>query len=529
MPVNNSTIDMGTVAVGVARNQAVTVKGSDLTGPLTLALNDPAGVFAISATSLTASAVNAQSGAQVTVTVNAKAATTYTATLTIASATDKVSSTVTLKAVAMTGLPATAPTHVTDRSFVAHWTYVGNPDNTGCYTLYVKDTDGNDIDTYPRAVPAADEAFLVDELEPETDYSFFIKTPILTSNVMNVRTAAPIPSIQILYDGDLAITTEPGIPSEPVELLLDIENIYSDITFTVSEPFQLSSDKDSWSTSIVVDPREDRIYLRLLSEEGGIFTSAIHATAGDYSTDDAEVSGTVASVTAFLEDFENQGAHTGNYTTTSYTGNASTWTLSDAGVFVVKNEAFSGQHYLRLGKTAGSTATMDTDKEGGIGIVTVQAAGWSPADGSTKFELEYSTDGGANWQSAGEASIATPASTTKAYAPYTFTVNRPGKVRLRIRQTYGQRACIDDIAATNYSAAVDDISFGDDKGNGWDAWCSGSALCLSLDADAEVAVHGADGITYFRGDFSAGTHSLNLPKGLYIVVVGRSTRRVLVK
>lgn len=529
IPVNNTTIDMGTVAVDVPRKHPISVKGSDLTGNVTLSLADPAGVFSLSTTSLTASSVNSANGATVTVTLNAKAATTYSATLTIASATDKVSTKVALTAVAMTGLPATAPTQITDQSFVAHWTYVGTPDSNGCYTLYVKDTDGNDIDTYPRAVPAADESYLVDELEPETDYTFFIKTPVLTSNVMNVRTAAPIPSIQILYDGDLDISTEPGVPSEPVELLLDIENIFSNITFAVDAPFQLSSDKDSWSTTLAVDPREDRIYLRILSDECGIFTSAIHATAGDYSTDDAEVTGTVASVTSFLEDFENEGAHTGNYTTTSYTGNASTWELSDAGVFVVSNEAYSGKHYLRLGKSAASTATMTADKEGGIGVVTVQASGWSPADGATKFALDYSTDGGSTWETAGEASIATPASTTKAYAPYTFTVNRAGNVRLRIRQTYGQRACIDDIAATGYSASVDNISFGDDKGNGWDAWCTDGVLCISLEANAAVAIHGTDGITYFNGALSAGNHSLSLPKGLYIVVIGLSTRRVLVK
>ena len=527
VPVNNSTVDLGTAAVGVTRTFTINVKGSAIKNNITVSLSDANGVFSVTPASLTANSVNASTGTNVTVTLNAKDERTYTATLTLASSADNINTKVTLTAKAMRGLPASEPTMITDESFMAHWTYIGDADSNGCYTLYVLDADGNDIDTYPRSVPAKDEEYLVDELEPETDYKFYISNGTLKSNVMDVRTAAPIPAVQILYDGDLILSTEPGVPSDPAELLLDIENIYTDITFSVDQPFQLSSDKSNWSTSLTVDPREDRMYIRLFGDNEGTFTSIIRAVAGEYSADDAEVTGIISSVTSFYEDFETTA--TNNYTTTSFQGNACKWTLSDAGTFNVKNEAANGTYYLRMGKTNTSSAAMADDKSGGIGLVTLMAAGWSSSDGSTKFKLQYSTDHGATWNDAGEAEIEAPSSSNKTYSMYTFTVNKPGNVRLKIQQTYGQRFCIDDIEATNYASAVEELVFGDEKGNGWDAYCSDGQLYVQLDKDAHVAVHGTDGITYVNANAAAGTNTYSLPKGLYVVVVGQSTRRVLIK
>ena len=526
-PVNNSTLDLGTAAVGVARTYTVNVKGSAIKNNITVGLVDANGVFAVSPASIPANSVNLSSGTNITVTVNAKDERTYTATLTLKSSADNIDTKVNLTVKALKGLPATEPTMITDESFLAHWTYVGNEDRYGCYTLYVLDENGENVDTYPRSVLAKDEEYLVDELEPETTYKFYITNGTLTSNTMTVTTAAPIPSVQILYDGDLFLTAEPGVPSEAEELLLDIENIYTDITFNVNSPFQLSSDKGSWDTSLTVDPREDRIYIRIFGDDEGAFTSTITARAGTYFSDDADVSGSIYSATSFCEDFE-AGSQTGNYTTTKYVGSACEWKLSDAGTFQVKNEAANGQMYLRMGKTSSSSAEMAVDKPNGVGLVTLFAAGWSSSDGITKFKLQYSTDGGSTWQDAGEAEIAAPTSSTKTYSQYTFTVNRTGNIRLKIQQTSGARFCIDDIEATNYRSSVEKI-FGDERGSGWDAYCADGQLILELTQAAHVAVHGIDGITYVKAAIAQGQTSFDLQPGLYIVVVGQSSRRVLVK
>ena len=526
-PVNNSAIDLGTAAVGVARQYTINVKGSAIKNTISVSLADANGVFTVSPSGLAPNSVNLSAGTNITVTVNAKTEGTYSATLNLKSASDNIDTKVTLKVNALEGLPATEPTMITDESFMAHWTYIGDEDRYGCYTLYVLDEAGSDIDTYPRAVTAKAEEYLVDELEPETTYLFYITNGALKSNVMTVTTAAPIPSVQILYDGDLLLTSEPGVPSDAEELLLDIENIYTDVTFTVNEPFQLSSDKGTWDTSLTVDPREDRIYIRIFGETEGTYASTIVVRAGEYFSDDAEVSGLIYSATSFYEDFE-AGTQTGNYSTTKYVGNACEWKLKDAGTFKVKNEAANGDMYLRMGNTSTSSAEMAVDKPNGIGVVSLMAAGWSASDGATSFKLQYSTDGGTTWKDAGEVQMVAPSSSNKTYEKYTFTVNKPGNVRLKIQQTLGKRFCIDDIEATNYRSSVEGV-FGDERGTGWDAYCVDGNLVINIDEPAGVTVHGIDGITYINETVSGGQTVYRLRPGLYIVVVGQSTRRVLIK
>lgn len=525
-PVDGSTVDLGNVGVGVPRSMTISVKGSDLANAVTATISGAG--WTVSPASLTAASVNNVNGANLAVTYTATTAGVSTATLRLASGSD-VTSTVTLCATAFDGLPASNPTNITAESFIAHWTYVGGEDSNGCYTLVVQYPDGTEVDTYPRSVPARDEQFLVDELAAETEYRYYIESETMRSNVISVTTGVPLPMIQIMYDGDLFLESEPGVPGEAVELLVDIDNITTDINLSVDAPFELSSDKSNWDTNLVIDSREDRIYIRINGDTEGRYDSSIRAVAGDYTNDDAEVTGRIAAIASFLEDFENEGTQTGNYSTVDYVGHAVKWKLSDAGVFQLKNEAYDGDYYLRMGSTATSTATMDEDKAGGVGIVTLYAAGWSAKDGSSEFALDYSTDGGQTWNEAGAAKIAQPESSTKTYEQYTFTVNRPGNVRLRIRQTFGKRMCIDNIAATNYTNSVDDITFGDDQGHGWDAYSLDGQLVIELDKDATVAVHGTDGVTRFVETFAAGTTVRDLEPGLYIVVVGESTRRVLVK
>ena len=529
LPVNNSTIDLGTAGVGVARSFDIVIKGSQLTSTLYASLSG-SGAFTLSPTSFTAASVNSANGTSVKITFKTTSAGTYSTTLRLYMTNGAIDTKVKLNIKAMNGLPATEATDITDESFMAHWTYIGGDDSNKCYTLYVLDEDGNDVDTYPRSVPALDEQYLVNELQPSTDYVFYIKNNDLESNRMKVRTSDPIPNVQILYDGDLYLTSEPGIPSEAAELFLDIDNIYDNIVFTVSEPFQLSSDKGNWSTTLTVDPMEDRIYIRIYGEEEGNYTSSINVAAGQYYNDDAEVQGNIVSTASFIEDFENEDKQTGSYTVESYTGNACKWKLSNAGVYKVSKEANSGEYYLRFGNASNSSAEMAEDKEGGVGTVKLQAAGWSKSDGSSKFKLQYSNDGGSTWTDAGpEVEIATPESSVIDYKQYQFVVNKPGKVRLRIQQTYGKRMCFDDIEASNYTAGVDDVYFGDERGTGWDAYSCGGQLVVELAQAAEVAVHGVDGVTYLRTVMVEGTNHVTLNPGLYIVVVGNSTRRVLVK
>ena len=520
LPVNGSTVSMGSCGVGVARSIKVAVKGSSLKDAVNVSVSGSG--FSVSPTSLSAVNVNSADGVMVTVTYTAPKAGNATGVLTVRSG--SLTNTVTLTATGYDGLPASAPTNISDESFVAHWTNIGDTDANGCYTLTVLESNGETVDTYPRSVKAADEAYLVDELVASTSYSYYLTTASgIKSNVIDLTTAAPVPSIQFLYDGDLYLTAEPGMPSEAYEIILDVENVSEDITLSVTAPFQLSSDKNNWSESVIVSPQEDRFFLRLNSDSEGSYTSTIKAVAGEYTTDDAEVSGMVSLSPTFFEDFEKEAP--GGYNTSGGTvkGTFSDWYVFEAGVYGVKNEAYEGSNYLRTSKKATSYAYTLSPKRNGVGVVTFYAAPWATTE-SGKLDVQTSTDGGETWTTAGTVNV--ESATAKEYKKYTVTANVSGDVHLRFQQTSGGRLLIDNVEASDFRSAIDGV---ESDYHSWTAYSLNGRLVVDLAQDSQVAVHGVDGITYFRGTMHAGTNELNLMKGLYVIVVDDFTRRVFVK
>lgn len=294
-PIDGDVINMGNTAVGTKATTYIVVKGVNLTEAVTLTIT---GSDCFSVTPSEISAADALAGTQVTISFVASTAGVYTATLTVKSGT--ASSAITLQAEARDGLVANDATDVTSSSFVAHWVNTGNADDNGCYKLYVLDPVGT-VEGYPIDVPAADEHYLVEGLQPLTSYVYSLRSNGLRSNTIRVTTTEPMPSIEILFDEELHFVTEPGIPSDVAELLIDIENITTDVTVAVNEPFQLSTDKADWSTSITISPEQDRLYLRVLSAAEGQYTTPITATAGTYIYDDAEATATVASGSGVAE------------------------------------------------------------------------------------------------------------------------------------------------------------------------------------------------------------------------------------
>ena len=519
LPVKGTTVDLGTAAVGVARTVPVVVKGNQLTQAVNLSVAGTG--FSVSPSSVTAVSANANEGVAVNVTYKAAAAGIATGTLTVSCGT--LSSTVTLTARALDGLPATAPTNVSDESFVAHWTYIGDADSHGCYTISVKDASGEEVDTYPRSVVAADEAFLVVELTPSTTYSYTISSATgIRSNEITVTTADPIPSIQFLYDGDLAMTADPGEPSEAYEIVLDVENIDTDITLSVAAPFQLSSDKGEWGTSLVVAPSEDRFFLRVLSESEGVFRSTLRAVAGTYVNDETELSATVSTSPSFFEDFEAETPGGSGYNTSGATvvGTTGEWYVYGMGIY--GDAAHDGDGYLRSAKSGTRYAYTIEPKKNGLGVITFYAAAWANSEGG-KLEVQTSTDNGETWHTAGTVEV--PGS-VKQYAQYTVTANVEGNVQLRFNETEGGRLLIDDINATDYRAGIEGV---ESDYRSWTAYSRNGELVVELADDANVAIHGVDGLTHFRGTMNAGENTIALPAGLYIVVVDDFSRRVLVK
>lgn len=520
LPTDGSTVDFGVTAVGLARTKAVTVKAEGLKEAISVSVSGAG--FAAGTTSIAADASMTTDGAILTLNYTAPAAGVAVGTLTLTSGTAKT--TVKLTANAMTGLHVGAATDISDESFIAHWTYVGDEAADGTYTIYVLDAEGNAVASYPRTVKAKDEQYICSDLSPETAYTYYVKSKTLTSGKINVTTAAPIPSIDFMHDGELSLVAEPGIPSEAEELLVGVENITSDITIEVKAPFELSSDKAEWSQKIVIKPEEDRIYIRVNSAKSGTFASSITATAttakGEtYTTDEAEVSAKVTEAIDFVEDFEAEASN--SYSKNTVKGTMCVWNLHDAGVFAESKKAYEGSNYMRLGKSASSSFDTAEDIAGGVGEITFYAKAWE-GDAACEFKVECTGDGGNKWKTV--ATVTLPKG--EAYKKYTVTANVSGDVRVRFVQTAGARAHFDNIAISHYRGGIAGV---ESDYHAWTAYSLNGQLVVSLSEQAEVQVYGIDGITYFNGTLNDGDNALDLAKGLYIVVVDDFSRRVLVK
>ncbi|GAA3925336.1 hypothetical protein GCM10022406_09190 [Hymenobacter algoricola] len=182
-------------------------------------------------------------------------------------------------------------------------------------------------------------------------------------------------------------------------------------------------------------------------------TSAL-TTAGTYAvtvtnaggTPSAAVSFTVSPATAGLfEDFE-QGSKSG-YASATVALQSGDWTLADALIGTGTADRFNGTRSVRV--RGGGSVTMNFDKPNGAGTITLNAALYG-TDASVSLKLEISTDGGATY-----ADITGTAPTlTTTLAPYSFTANRAGNIRIRVSST-------NTVAASNPRFSLDDISITD--------------------------------------------------------------------
>ncbi len=516
LPVAGSTVDVGATVAGVTRSAQVTVKGVALEEAVSLSVEGVG--FSVTPATISRSQAQAAEGYAATVSFTGTQAGIYTNVLRISSG--SLSRVVNLVGTVVDNLPAGPVTGLGDRSFAATWSYVGDADANGEYTLDVRH-EGVSLDGYPMSVKATDERFVVEDLEPLTTYTYIVRSAHLVSDEVTVTTLAPQPLVEILFDGDLRFTAPVGEPSEAAELLVLVENIDTDITLTVGEPFELSTDKSTWARTLVLDPEEDRFYLRMNSATAGTFHGTIKVSAGDYANDDADFEGTAVAAVGFLEDFEapTKGI---SYTGGTYQGNAATWLLSNAGMFLAdRNDKYhSGEQAVRMGKNADSSIEMADDNPAGFGVVTIWTAQFND-DGGCTYALEYSTDGGQTWKSAGTGNV-----DSRTYTQQTFTVNCPGPSRIRVRQTAGKRFNLDDIEATAYtSSLVPD--FAEDY-HRWDAYARGGRLIIESSEPVAARVYAIDGTVVYLGRVN-GSVELNLPATLYIVAVDDFARRVLVK
>lgn len=526
MPADGSTVDLGLSAVNVERRTQVTVKGAALEEDVRVSLGGSG--FSVKPAVLSAAAVNGDGGI-LTVSYISSTAGASTGTLRLTSG--DASCTVTLVAQAMDGLPLGEPYDITDESFAVDWTCLDEPSAT--YTLDVR-LGAESVEGYPRQVRAGDETATVSGLQPETTYTVTLRSAGLTSATRTVTTAAPIPSVELLFDGELEFTAVAGEPSETAEILILTDNIPGEVTVSVAAPFQVSTDKATWSTSTVLQPGEERFYMRLLAPADGEYSTAVTVTAAGFHYDDVEASGTVSDAAGeFYEDFE-PICKGDSYTMKTYEGSACTWTTN--AIFnntTDQGHPHGGAQAARFGKSGERYLTMLESKPDGIGTVSFWARLWGKESGDARFDVMISADGGQTWETAGTVtvpSLLNAAGSENEYAEFLLPVNRSGSLRLKLSQTAGGRALVDDLRMTGYRNVGGVEAANMAEYHSWDAFCRGGLLVLeSADGGNDNAsVYAMDGTERFSGLIGAG-RELNVAPGLYVVTVRDFSRTVLVK
>lgn len=514
LPAQGATVDFGIAGVNHPLTRTITVRTANASQAVSVTVSGAG--FSASTTSIAAASANLSSGAPLNITYNPATTGTHTGTLTLRC--DNLTRTVSLSGTAVNGLPAGPARMVSDESFEATWVYIGD-DNSGNYTLDVRQ-GAESIDGYPRAVAATAGYYMVDGLDPETTYTYTVASASMVSAPVSVTTGTPVPSVEFLFDGDLYFVSTPGEPSEDAELLMDVDNIYTDITVSITAPFEVSTDRSNWSNSVVVPADQERLYLRLNAPQGGTYTGSLIASAGSYTSESIEVEGLASLTPDFLEDFEQSSEGFGTYAPVDeYHGTACRWVFTNAGIWS-EDPAVSGEQSVRFGKNSTSGIAMAEDRQVGIGTVSFQAKYWGN-EANPVVEVQVSTDGGQNWRSAGNVTVS-----TSTYQPYSVFVGQAGPARIRLQQTSGQRLNVDDVAITRHTSGLSDPTA---ERHVWDARCIDGVLVVDADTELTVGVYALDGTVLHHGSLSAGTHTFDVAPGLYIVAVGDFARRVVVR
>ena len=512
-PFGNDNFDIGSTSINSPVSITLYVRGMNLTEDAVLTVSDSR--FALSASTLGAAEVNSTDGARLTVTFTSSTKGTATAVVSINSGTASTSFSVT--ATAYDSLTALEPSVITDDGFVARWVNIDAPGTQ--YDLYVA-FNATPLSGYPIHVDAASETCEITNLDSETTYTYWLESSTLQSNVVSVTTGSPIPMITFLFDGDLEFNTAPGVPSDVAEVLVDAQGISGDITVSVTSPFEVSTDRTNWDTSVVLVEGEDRFYLRVYSENVGQYTTVLKAVSGDYINDDAVVRA-VVSDNSFIERFPSVNA---SYNETDYQGEACRWTFTDAGVFDQldsdKNLPTGDNQSVRFGETSTSCIAMAEDKQQGVGTISYYTRRFTN-DNEAAFALEMSTDGGLTWTLVDNVSVS-----DGNWTLHSHDVNFAGDVRFRFRQTSGSRFNLGHIVISDYSISGLHQTL---EYHNWDAYClDGKLVVTNAQNETNVKIFDMAGITHYNGRLGDRLE-LDLPSGIYVVLVDNFTRRVAVR
>lgn len=522
-PANGTVVEMGIASVNQSLTKTITVKGANLTKDLKVAVSGAG--FSVNATTVTAA--NANAGQDIVVTYKSSVDATVNGTLTVSST--EVNATVTLKAQAVSSIPALPATEVGANSFVARWTDVHK--DGGDYQLSVYDSAKKLLVGYPKAVKAASASYTVTGLNALSTYYYDLSRGALKSNQITVNTPDVTRSISATVEGgSLAFTSVTNKETLPIAVEIVTENIEENVTVDITGEFQISTDKTNWVSTLSVDKAGERIYVRMKALANGNYSGLLSAHTSTVEGFELDVTGTVSDSKPFFEDFEQPCANGSGYNEVlkEYQGTACKWNLQYAGIYSGdSNDRKEGAQSVRTSKdNRGVTLIeMAEDKPNGAGVVKF-LSGLYGGDNPGVITLSYSTDGGKTWNEAGQFDVTMPLLTE-----YQTTINAAGPVRLKFGKIVDElgkhRINVDNVQITDYSMSggVSDIEAAD---KAWDAYCSAGKLVVETEADANIYIYNLEAETVFNG-IICGTKKIDLAKGVYVVVNGENSRKVIVK
>ncbi len=516
-PNDVSTIDMGVVAINTSKQVTITVKGKDLSKELALSVTNSA--FILNKSSITAA--NANAGTTLTITYNAPATAQNTAaTLIITS--DEVSTRVPLTAQTVSGIPAQAASEITQSSFQANWTNVGGATS---YTLSVLEADGTTmVNGYPVSVNASDETYLVTGLNANSKYYYRLSGGSMTSNVIEVTTLDNASIISLQTAESFTLTGMVGTLNPVLEALVYTEWVEEDIELTVSGNFEISLDKQNWSQALTIDKDGETFYIRFKSiDQAGEFDGILSASTLTLSGATEEITGVILSneQESVIEDWE--GCTTGGYWDKEVQGHLYLWRFNNAGIWNQTSDKYHGTLSCRFGKNSTSSITMLEDKENGVSMVSFWAAKFG-SDANAIITLSYSADGGQHWVEIEDFNI----NSTELTQYTSRNLNVPGDVRIKLQQVEGARLNIDDIEITDFTTATIIDIVKDKQSLTWDAYCSKGNLIIESDNAQRFEIYNLEA-KLVKKMRTNGRTSISLPAGIYVVVSGNHSKKVIIK
>lgn len=182
----------------------------------------------------------------------------------------------------------------------------------------------------------------------------------------------------------------------------------------------------------------------LMASSACVKQSILSADAQGHSNEVTATAVAAAAVTTTTENFET-GVKSA-YAAANVTLSTGVWNFSDALIGNLSTDRKNGTQSARVRNSG--TITMEFDLSGGATGVTVQHAVFG-SDGSSSWQLWYSTDAGSSWTQAG--STVTTSSTTLTTASFTLAVT--GSVRFQLKKTDGSsnRVNFDDFTVVSGS------------------------------------------------------------------------------